>query len=49
LVSKSTCTSYDCEYVALAQKLSVKLITKDAKLLREFPRVAIDLEAFIKS
>jgi predicted nucleic acid-binding protein len=49
LVSQSTCTSYDCEYVALAQRLGVKLVTKDAKLIKAFPRVAIDLEVFVQA
>jgi predicted nucleic acid-binding protein len=48
LVSKSDCTSYDCEYVALAQRLGVKLVTKDAKLIKQFPQVAVDLEVFAK-
>jgi len=48
LVSQSACTSYACEYVALAQRLGVKLVTKDAKLIKAFPRVAIDLEVFVR-
>ncbi len=48
LVSQSTCTAYDCEYVALAQRLGVRLVTKDTKLAKAFPQVAIDLEAFVR-
>jgi predicted nucleic acid-binding protein len=48
LISQSKCSAYDCEYIALAQRLGVKLVTKDAKLIREFPRVAIDLDAFVR-
>ena len=48
LVSQSKCTAYDCEYVALANRLGVKLVTKDAKLVKEFPHIAIDLEIFVK-
>ena len=48
LVAKSSCSAYDCEYAALARRLGIKLVTKDAKILKEFPRDAIDLEAFIK-
>jgi predicted nucleic acid-binding protein len=48
LVFQSTCSAYDCEYVALARKLGVKLVTKDAKVLREFPHDAIDLEMFVR-
>ncbi len=37
LVLKSRCTSYDCEFVALALALDVPLVTEDAALLRDFP------------
>jgi predicted nucleic acid-binding protein len=37
LVRDSDCSAYDCEFVALAQKLHTKLITLDRKLLRAFP------------
>ena len=40
LVASSTCTAYDCEFVALAQELRVPLVTTDKQLLRDFPRVA---------
>lgn len=46
LVHESTCSSYDCEFVALANYLGVKLITQDKKLLREFPSVAISLKDY---
>lgn len=41
LVAQSTCSAYDCEYVALAQALNAPLVTSDAKLLREFPHTAV--------
>ena len=37
LVHISTCSAYDCEFVALAQQLGVRLVTADAKLRRAFP------------
>ncbi len=40
LVARSTCSAYDCEFVALAQGLGVPLVTTDRKIVREFPRVA---------
>jgi len=49
IIVRSNCSSYDCEYVALAQRLGVKLVTKDAKLIKQFPGVAIDLDVFAKS
>jgi predicted nucleic acid-binding protein len=37
LVHASTCSAYDCEFVALAQQLGVRLVTADATLRRAFP------------
>jgi predicted nucleic acid-binding protein len=45
LVRDSDCSAYDCEFVALALRLGVKLVTMDAKLLKAFPRHAISLTA----
>ncbi len=43
LVRDSDCSAYDCEFIALAMMLGVKLVTMDGKLLKAFPRYAIDL------
>ena len=43
LVRESDCSAYDCEFVALAMKLGVALVTMDAKLLRAFPERALPL------
>ena len=45
LVRDSDCSAYDCEFVALADKLGTKLVTMDKKLLRAFPACAIALNA----
>lgn len=45
LVRDSDCSAYDCEFIALANKLQVKLVTMDAKLLKAFPKRAISLTA----
>jgi len=45
LVKNSDCSAYDCEFVALAKMLGVKLVTMDAKLLKAFPKIAISLRA----
>lgn len=45
LVRDSDCTAYDCEFVALAKALGVKLVTADKKLQRAFPAVAMGLSA----
>lgn len=47
LVAGSTCSAYDCEFVALARQLAIKLVTQDKKLLREFPETAVSLDEFL--
>jgi predicted nucleic acid-binding protein len=42
----STCTAYDCEYVALAEDLKTTLVTSDKQILREFPASATSLKTF---
>jgi predicted nucleic acid-binding protein len=49
LVAATDCSAYDCEYVALAQHLKVKLVTSDKKVIRNFPDTAIDLVSFSAS
>ena len=43
LARDSGCTAYDCEFVALAKRLGVKLVTGDAKLRKAFPAFATAL------
>ncbi len=45
LVSSSNCSSYDCEFIALAQSLSLSLYTSDKKIVQEFPNTAILLKS----
>ena len=45
LVRDSDCSAYDCEFVALAMTLGAKLVTMDGKLLKAFPRYAVELAA----
>jgi len=47
LTDSSQCSAYDCEFVALAKQLSVKLVTEDKKILREFPEVTVSLDDFL--
>jgi predicted nucleic acid-binding protein len=37
LARDSTCSAYDCEFIALAMKLNSRLVTMDSALLRAFP------------
>lgn len=39
-VRDSACSAYDCEFVVLAARLQVGLVTMDAKLLSAFPSIA---------
>lgn len=47
LINSSSCSAYDCEFVALAQYLDIPLITADKKILREFPKVAKSLDIYL--
>ena len=38
LANRSDCSSYDCEFISLAEELDIKLITMDKQILRSFPR-----------
>jgi predicted nucleic acid-binding protein len=48
LVAGSSCSAYDCEFVALAHDLQVPLVTVDKKILEQFPGDAISLDEFVK-
>jgi predicted nucleic acid-binding protein len=43
LVAISTCSAYDCEFVALEKEQQVQLVTVDRQILRDFPDAAISL------
>jgi predicted nucleic acid-binding protein len=43
LVNASTCSAYDCEFVALARKLEIPLVTADKKMLSAFPDDCLSL------
>ncbi len=45
LVSESTCSAYDCEFVSLAERLNVKLVTMDGKVRKAFPKIAVPISA----
>ena len=48
LIANSTLSAYDCEFVALARDLGVKLVTTDKKILKDFPDYSISPAKFIK-
>lgn len=47
LVDRSPCSAYDCEFVALAQNFSIKLVTMDKKVLAAFPETAVSPSGFM--
>jgi predicted nucleic acid-binding protein len=47
LAAKSKCSAYDCEFVALAQALEIRLVTLDRQILSQFPALTISLEDFV--
>ena len=46
LAENSRCSAYDCEFVALAQELNVKLVTSDSLILKEFPVLAVHISKY---
>ena len=47
VITSSTLTAYDAEFVALAGVLSVPLVTADKAALKAFPDLALTMEAFV--
>ena len=48
LSAQSTCSAYDCEFVALAQDLNTTLVTEDKKVIKNFPHIAISVQDFCR-
>ena len=46
LAAASRCSAYDCEFVALAQDLSLPMVTFDRAVLAAFPSTAISPYTF---
>ncbi len=49
LAYRSKCSTYDCEYVALAKTLGVPLVTTDRAILKAFPAVAMTPAEFLEA
>jgi predicted nucleic acid-binding protein len=47
LITQSNCSSYDCEFVALAKNLSIKFITYDKQTITDFPSIAFKPEDYL--
>jgi predicted nucleic acid-binding protein len=49
LAKQSGQSAYDCEYIALAIDLGIKLVTTDKQLLKAFPNVTVNLGSYNES
>jgi len=47
LVHNSSSSSYDCEFVALADDLGIQLVSFDNQICREFSEIAVHPEKFV--
>ena len=45
LVRDSDCSAYDCEFVSVAMRLGVKLLTADKTVLKAFPKHTVAFSA----
>jgi predicted nucleic acid-binding protein len=45
-VTRSKCSAYDCEFVALADYLNIPLVTSDSEVIKAFPEIATHMKAF---
>jgi predicted nucleic acid-binding protein len=48
LAAASRCSAYDCEFVAVARDLGVRLVTFDREIARRFPDDAVDGKRFVR-
>ena len=49
LATKSNLSAYDCEFVALAKDLGLKLVTADQKIVEAFPEYVLRLQTYTGS
>ena len=47
LADLSGCTAYDCEFVSVAERLQVPLVTNDKQVLAAFPSIATSMLDFL--
>ena len=47
VIEASPLSAYDAEFVALAEELSVQLVTEDKAVLKAFPAATLSMKAFL--
>ena len=47
IIEATRLSAYDAEFVALAEELSIALVTEDKAVLKAFPEVALSMERFV--
>jgi predicted nucleic acid-binding protein len=47
VVDATRLSAYDAEFVALAEELSVPLVTEDKAVLKAFPETALSMDGFL--
>jgi len=48
LAVRSKCSSYDCEFVSLAEETRSRLITVDKQIIKTFPKMAFFLDEYVR-
>ena len=48
LIHASSSSAYDCEFVSLAKRFDITLVTADKKIVREFPETAVSPQQFLE-
>lgn len=49
LAGQSSCSAYDCEFVALAQSFDITLVTTNGKVVNAFPGTTASLRDFVSA
>ena len=47
LIHLSQCSAYDCEFISLARRFKITMVTAYKKILREFPETAMSPQQFL--
>ena len=48
LIQSSSISAYDCEFVSLAKRFDISLVTADKNIVREFPETAVLPNQFLE-